>query len=597
MLKNSEHWLARHQRLVLAALVLASLLVRAGYFLELNRGPGMWQYRWDQSDMNFFDTWARDLAGGDWLTDKPLHPVHQWQRLIAADYFRLYPEAAGALLEQGAPSPVPADPARLLWNHWYGGKAFHQEPLYPYLVALTYKAFGPEVRWVFGWQMLLGVGSNLLIYLIARRRFGLVAAAVAGALAVLCGPLLFYELSLLRETLITFMWLGLVCLTDLALARGDWRWWGLTGLGCGLGVLLKITFFPFFLGVLVILVLHYRAAPRVLVRTAAALAGGLVICLLPVLARNLAVGVPALTLQSVAAITFINANAAGFSPGEGFFVSKHAAAIMAHTDGAFSPAVIETVKTHANLWSLLKMLGAKFAAVWHWYEVPNNQNFYYFRLHSRILRDLPVTFLILAPLSLVGLALAAGGRIPCWPLYLAVAVNLGFLLLADVFSRLRIPLVALLIPFAALTTVRLLDWLRTGRAARAAAAMAALVLLSLWTMRPLPEQRPLIRGVDYCVPYGAYYYPVAEKALTEGDWPRVVNILADSLRYEPEVVKEMGVSRAAGNEEETLLAGFFARVHQQYAQALLRAGQQDAALEEAERAAALRQAAQGQSRQ
>lgn len=597
MVHDSERWLAGRQRLVLAALVLASLLVRAGYFLELNQGPGVWQHRWDQSDMYFFDTWARDLAGGDWLTDKPLHPLHQWQRLIAAEYFRLFPEAGGALLEQHAPSGVPADSGQLLWNRWYGGKAFHQEPLYPYLIAITYKVFGPEVRWVFAWQMLLGVGSNLLIYLIARRHFGMVAAALAGTLAVLCGPLLFYELSLLRESLIAFIWLSLVCLTDLALTRSTWRWWGLTGLACGLGVLLKITFFPYCLGVLAILVLRYRAAPRVLAGRAAALAGGLVLCLLPLAARNLAVGVPPLTLQSVATITFINANAAGFSPGEGFFVSKHAAAIMANTDGAFIPAAIETLKTHPTPWSYLKLLGSKFAAVWNWYEVPNNQNFYYFRLHSRILRDLPVTFLILAPLSLVGLALAAGGRLPCWPLYLAVAVNLGSLLLADVFSRLRIPLVALLIPFAALAAVRILEWLRAGRAARAAAAMAAVLLLSLWTMRPLPEQRPLIRGVDYCVPYGAHYYPLAEKAMKEGDWPRVAEILAGSLRYEPAVVHRMGVDRSAGNEEETLLAGFFARVHQQYAQALLLAGRQDAALEQAERAAALLSATRDKTKQ
>ena len=590
MLQTSEHWLARHQRLVLAALLLASLLVRAGYFLELNRGPGMWQYRWDQSDMNFFDTWARDLAGGDWLTDKPLHPFHQWHRLIATEYFRLFPEATGALLEQRAPSGVPPNPGRLLWSRWYGGKAFHQEPLYPYLTALTYKIFGPEVRWVFAWQMLLGVGSNLLIYLIARRYFGMVAAALAGSLAVLCGPLLFYELALLRESLITFMWLSLVYLTGLALVRNTWRWWGLTGLVCGLGVLLKITFFPYWLGALALLVLHYRAAPRVLAGRAVALAGGLAVCLLPLAARNLAVGVPPLTLQSVATITFINANAAGFSPDEGFRVSKHAAAIMANTDGAFIPAAMETLKTHPTSWSYLKLLGSKFAAVWNWYEVPNNQNFYYFRLHSRILRDLPVTFLILAPLSLVGLALAAGGRLRCGPLYLAVAANLGSLLLADVFSRLRIPLVALLIPFAALTAVRILEWLRAGRAGRAAAAIAAVLLLSLWTMRPLPDQRPLIRGVDYCVPYGAYYYPLAEKAMKEGDWPRVADILGGSLQYEPAVVKEMGVARPPRNEDETLLAGFFARVHQQYAQALLLAGRQDAALEQAERAAALRQA-------
>lgn len=49
MLQANERWLTGHQRLVLAALVLASLLLRAGYFLELNQGPCIWQHRWPWS--------------------------------------------------------------------------------------------------------------------------------------------------------------------------------------------------------------------------------------------------------------------------------------------------------------------------------------------------------------------------------------------------------------------------------------------------------------------------------------------------------------------------------------------------------------------
>ena len=66
-------------------------------------------------------------------------------------------------LEPGiAPSPE-----HKLWDDWYGQKRFHQEPLYPYLVAATYRLWGDDVRHVFAWQLLLGWETNVLIYLLA----------------------------------------------------------------------------------------------------------------------------------------------------------------------------------------------------------------------------------------------------------------------------------------------------------------------------------------------------------------------------------------------------------------------------------------------
>ena len=79
---------------------------------------------------------------------------------------------------------------------WAGGSTFYQEPLYAYLMAVTYKIFGGDHRWVFLWQLVLGVLTNVLIYLLARRMFGDLVGTVAGALAVLCSPMMFYELIL-----------------------------------------------------------------------------------------------------------------------------------------------------------------------------------------------------------------------------------------------------------------------------------------------------------------------------------------------------------------------------------------------------------------
>lgn len=297
-------------------------------------------------------------------------------------------------------------------------------------------------------------------------------------------------------------------------------------------------------------------------------------------------------------ITFICFNAEDYSAELGSnFALEHAPRIMGQASGSLSATVIETLKTHPSPWSYLKQLGRKFTVLWHWYEVPNNANFYYYRLHSRLLQYLPVTFLILAPLSIVGLALAIGHRIPCGPLYLAVFVNLGTLLFSGVTSRYRVALMALLIPFAALTVVQITKWLGNGKRLFAIVAIAAVILLSWWTMRPLTQERHLIRPVDYLVAYDTYYIPLVQEALKKKDWRRGAEILAESLRYEPAAVQQMGSSRPAGNPEEAHLASSYARVHQMYALVLQKTGRANAALKENRRAAELRQAIQGSEAQ
>ncbi len=587
----AERWLVAHRPWVLGVVVGASVLVRAAYFVQLNAGPCVWQHCWEETDMHFFDAWARQIAAGDWLTDQSLHPHLGWHRQIAASYFRDHPREAAAMTEAGSLDGLPADPSRALWDRWYGGKRLHQEPLYPYLIALTYKWLGPDVRWVFAWQMLLGVLTNVLIYWIARRHFGDSVALVAAVLAVLCAPLLYREMLLLRETVIVFAGLGIVFFAEQAAARGTWRWWLLAGLASGIGILLKSTFFLLGFGLLCLIAWRLRKSLANLARSAAALAGGVAICLLAVLARNLAVGSPPLALESVGALAFICANAEDYPPQECFFLSRHVPRILGTTGGRMLPSIIETLRTHGSLGSYLRQLWGKLESLWHWYEKPNNSNFYYYRLHAPVLRFLPVTFCVIAPLSIVGLLLAAPRFEGCASLFLLVASSAAPLLLFYVLSRFRAPLLAALLPFAALAVARGAEWIARKHWGRAAALFAALVALSLWTMRPLSAERTLIRPADYAVPYGIYYDELDREAQKAGDWRRAADILGKALRHEPPELREIGPSRPAQTLKESQLAAFFAKIHQRYAGALAKSGEAQAASGEERRAMELAQAA------
>lgn len=230
--------------------------------------------------------------------------------------------------------------SRALWDRWYGGKRFHQEPLYPYLIALTYMALGDDVRWVFAWQLCLGVLSVMLVYLITRRMFGDGVALVAACLTIGCGPLLLYDMVLLRATLTVWMGLALAYLMSLALERQATGFWFLTGLGCGLALLLRVSFVPMVLGVVCGLLLKSRTRPPHLRRSALALTLGVTLCLAPAVIRNVIVGVAPFDLVSGGTIIFVSTNAKGSVPQYGWDMNMtHTPRIMAETGGRFLPAV------------------------------------------------------------------------------------------------------------------------------------------------------------------------------------------------------------------------------------------------------------------
>lgn len=167
---SPNDWLTRHRQWILCAIVMAAVLVRAVYFLQLSATPLLHLHGWKQSDMHYFDRWARDIVAGDYLSHSVGVPMHRWHREAAAHH-------VASSREVPPPRNQAEDEAQLaqektLWARWMKSPAFYQDPLYPYLIAGTYAAFGPDVRFVFAWQMLLGIGTTLLIWRLTLVYFG-----------------------------------------------------------------------------------------------------------------------------------------------------------------------------------------------------------------------------------------------------------------------------------------------------------------------------------------------------------------------------------------------------------------------------------------
>jgi hypothetical protein len=287
-------------------------------------------------------------------------------------------------------------------------------------------------------------------------------------------------------------------------------------------------------------------------------------------------------------VTFVLANAG--DAGVSDLDQAHAAAILGSSQNRFLRAVFATLGTQRSVATYLRLLARRFAAAWYWWERPNNENFYYYRVHARVLQVLPLTFTTVAPLAALGLVLALPAWRRCLALYLLVMTNLAVLILAIVLSRYRVAFAAALLPFAALALVRVAEWVADRRFARAAAAAAGIASLSLWTARDRPAGTTRVRVTDVLVAHTAYYLPLIKQADQAGDWVGAAAVFREALAHEPAEVRRLGASRPARGGDEMALCQVFSRLHAGYAQRLRAAGEVEAAAREEQRSRELYEA-------
>jgi hypothetical protein len=127
---KSEKWCSSNRNIIIGLIILVSVLFRVVYFNQINDTHLINSHQWKESDMSFFDTWASIISEGNILSDTALHPMHQWTKAVAARYFKDHPAVYESLKKQSGSDTLKNTPSKMLWDKWYGGKRFHQEPLY-----------------------------------------------------------------------------------------------------------------------------------------------------------------------------------------------------------------------------------------------------------------------------------------------------------------------------------------------------------------------------------------------------------------------------------------------------------------------------------
>jgi len=564
----------------MAAVLLLAVAVRVVTYLQVRDGSILYFHLAADTDMHFYDGWARLIAGGELLAAP--RPYHPWHHAVAREaHDRIAPG-----------QPFDESVGRAMWDHWMGAGTFYQDPLYAYALAASYRIFGPRIGPVLAWQALLGLGIVVLVFVVARTLFDDTVGLVAGGMAALYAPFVFYESTLLRGTLQAF--LALAAVACASLGRRDARpwWWLAAGVAAGLSVLTHAANLLLAVALAAAAMLSERRLWRVRLVPYAA---GLALAFSPLVARNVVLGLPAWSTGTAAgygAHNFIMSHAADADPRHGFPFSPSEGRIFALTDARLLPTVRETLATHASVWSWLRLMLAKLLAFFDGWENADNINFYYFLLQSPLLRAIGLRFDVLLPLAALGLALVAQAEPPVRcrqrlgsPPALAVACGVLTALVFFTASRVRLTAAAAMIPFAAAGAVEAVRRLRSRRARSlagpgAAALAAAVLAVAPWWPRP-----QLVRDLDYRT---GNVLAVArwQHERQQGHPELAQRVLQKQLATEPEPLRalEPGAASSVIPEWAARVAGSFADLHRAAVTAHLDAGRPEQALAHAEHA-------------
>ena len=450
-----------------------ALVLRLAHWAAVRRAPFIGAPVMDSWE---YDRWAREIAGGDWLG--------------------------------------------------HGRGVFFQAPLYPYLLAILYKAVGPHLDAAYLAQIGLAVAGCYALYRAGRAMAGEQAGLAAAALAAVYGPFLFYDVQLLKESLAVtavcfLLWamawaaagtgleaaaggpkaatasLPATAASDVSTAvsetatapseaataarRGTGGRWLLVGFLLGVLALLRenaLVVVPF------LLPLAWSAGHA---GRAAAFLAGVALALAPVALRNGLVGGDYLPTTSQGGVNFFignNPHADGtyrpIVPGKQIpeLEQREPARIATQVLGRpVTPAGVSRFWLHRALaWArshpgaFLRLTLRKVGLFWSWYEWPDAVDYYYLRGLSPVYRLPLLEFGGVTLLAALGLSYLGGGRGRSLAPALVFA---GAWMVSTVafflFARYRLPAVPALLLLAALPVAALVEAVSAWRREHAAA--------------------------------------------------------------------------------------------------------------------------------
>lgn len=454
-----------------------------------------------------------------------------------------------------------------------GQSPFSTPPLYIYYLGAIFKIFGINLFLVRIVQILIGSISCLLIYVIAYWVFGKTSAVIAGLIAGFYGVFLFYEVSFLGSFLVIFFSLLTLFFAILAIQKTKAWLLLLSGLFLGFSALARPNMLVVSLGIILWLFSEQKALA---LKGISLFLIGVILAIVPVTVRNYRLSGDIVLITSHGGINFYlgnnpKATATLWVPQESGGTQQGAldyAEKMAEKNMGRNLSISEI----SNYWykeglkyiihqpfGYLKLLAKKIFYFWNAFEIPLDNNFYFAREYTSLLKLPWVSFFLVSPLALLGMALALRGKNTAAMRLLLFFVFFYFIsvILFYVTSRYRLPIVPAAIIFASFSVVTILAEFKSKNFRLLLSYLGILVALFIFTR---PAWLKAGGNFNYAVSYyklGNYYLDRGELYLAAEEYKKALEIDASLVECRMNlgtVYNRLGKLEAAESEYRRALS-------------------------------------------
>ncbi len=306
-------------------------------------------------------------------------------------------------------------------GNWIGEKVFFRAPFYAYFLAIVYKVFGHSYIIPRVIQHLVGSLSCVLVYFVAKKLFNRKVAQVSGLIAATYGMLLYFEDELLLDSFLVFFDLVLILFLLKAKESPKFFNWFICGLILGISAVTRpnILLFVPFVWLWIFLVFKKEKSFKKILAFCGLVLLGCILIISPVTLRNLRAGGDLVLIASQGGINFYignNKNSDGMSAifyKEDWQYRDFQKVAEKEAGRDLKPSEISGFYYRKGLNFYLnspgrafKLLTKKLYLFWNRFEISNNQDIYFFRRYSSLIRILPLGFWFIGPLGLVGMILS-----------------------------------------------------------------------------------------------------------------------------------------------------------------------------------------------
>lgn len=456
---------------------------------------------------------------------------------------------------------------RIAAGDWMGSRIFYQDPLYPYFLGVLYAVFGRDLMLVYLLQVGFGVATCALTAVLGRRIFGAAAGNLAGAIAALFLPSIFYEAQIEKTFLSVFLVAAFLVLV-LDRRRGARVAAGTVLALASLTRANLIVFIP--LGIAALLFeraatkgRRRRAAYDFLslpdgygVQQAGAFLVGCLLVLAPVALRNHHVeGQWVLTTSQAGQNFYIGNNPLNTTgsyivppsirPDPRYEETDFRAAAEKALGRSLRPSEVSDY-WNDEAWKHIRsqpefaqmMFLRKFLLFWNDYEVPDNLNMYLLERWSWVLR-LPLLGVgAIAALGILGGIVAFLPKVEVRVLVAFIAIYCVTVIAFFVFSRYRIQIVPALAVLAAHGLLWLADQVRARRWENAGGGAAAVLMTAFFCFQGF-------EWTDKDKAIAISLNNLAALHSQQGDMPKAIATYEEAVRLRPEGV--VGAIRLLGD--------------------------------------------------